>query len=480
MSNWETVIGLEIHVQLLTKSKIFSSSSTSYGKDPNKQASYVDLGMPGTLPVLNKSVIRKAVEFGLAIDAKIARKSIFARKNYFYPDLPKNYQISQLDLPIVEGGYIEIKDSDNKNKKINITRAHLEEDAGKSIHSDENNCTYIDLNRAGTPLLEIVSEPEMQSANEAVSYMKKIHSIVTYLKISDGNMQEGSFRCDANVSIRKVGDKKLGTRTELKNINSFKFVEKAINYEVQRQIDLLEEGKKVTQETRLYDENKNITKSMRSKEEANDYRYFPDPDLLPIEINEDYILEIQKTLPELPEVKAQNYKSNYDFTDEQINIILSNSEITNFIDKVLPISKISAKKLINYFISTVYIKLNKENLNLLEDDLKPKDFYMLIELIENKTIAKNNLKVIIDELWGNNKDISFIIEKHINENANDDAELINKLIKSIVEKNDKQAKEYKNGKTKIIGFFVGQVLKEAKGADPSDIKEKLIKLLDSI
>ena len=480
MSNWETVIGLEIHVQLLTESKIFSSSSTSYGKDPNKQASYVDLGMPGTLPVLNKSVIRKAVEFGLAIDAKIARKSIFARKNYFYPDLPKNYQISQLDLPIVEGGYIEIKDSDNKNKKINITRAHLEEDAGKSIHSDENNCTYIDLNRAGTPLLEIVSEPEMQSANEAVSYMKKIHSIVTYLKISDGNMQEGSFRCDANVSIRKVGDKKLGTRTELKNINSFKFVEKAINYEVQRQIDLLEEGKKVTQETRLYDENKNITKSMRSKEEANDYRYFPDPDLLPIEINDDYILEIQKTLPELPEVKAQNYKSNYDFTDEQINIILSNSEITNFIDKILPISKISAKKLINYFISTVYIKLNKENLNLLEDDLKPKDFYMLIELIENKTIAKNNLKVIIDELWGNNKDISFIIEKHLNENTNDDAELINKLIKSIVEKNDKQVKEYKNGKTKIIGFFVGQVLKEAKGADPSDIKEKLIKLLDSI
>ena len=480
MSNWETVIGLEIHVQLLTKSKIFSSSSTSYGKDPNKQASYVDLGMPGTLPVLNKSVIRKAVKFGLAIDAKIARKSIFARKNYFYPDLPKNYQISQLDLPIVEGGYIEIKDSDNKNKKINITRAHLEEDAGKSIHSDENNCTYIDLNRAGTPLLEIVSEPEMQSANEAVSYMKKIHSIVTYLKISDGNMQEGSFRCDANVSIRKVGDKKLGTRTELKNINSFKFVEKAINYEVQRQIDLLEEGKKVTQETRLYDENKNITKSMRSKEEANDYRYFPDPDLLPIEINDDYILEIQKALPELPEVKAQNYKSNYDFTDEQINIILSNSEITNFIDKILPISKISAKKLINYFISTVYIKLNKENLNLLEDDLKPKDFYMLIELIENKTIAKNNFKVIIDELWGNNKDISFIIEKHINENTNDDAELINKLIKSIVEKNDKQVKEYKNGKTKIIGFFVGQVLKEAKGADPSDIKEKLIKLLDSI
>ena len=309
MSDWECVIGLEIHVQLLTKSKIFSASSTAYGKEPNKQASYVDLGMPGTLPVLNNIVIKKAVEFGLAINANITNRSIFARKNYFYPDLPKNYQISQLDFPIVEGGYIEIEDDCGNNKKINITRAHLEEDAGKSIHSDENNCTYIDLNRAGTPLLEIVSEPEMKSATEAVSYMKKIHNIVTYLEISDGNMQEGSFRCDANVSIRKSGEKKLGTRTELKNINSFKFVEKAINYEIQRQIDLLEDGKKIKQETRLYDENKNITKSMRSKEEANDYRYFPDPDLLPIEIDNEYILKIKKLMPDLPDVKSKFYKS---------------------------------------------------------------------------------------------------------------------------------------------------------------------------
>ena len=294
MNNWETVIGLEIHVQLLTKSKIFSSSSTSYGSSPNKQASYIDLGMPGTLPVLNKSVIKKAVEFGLAIGATISKKSIFDRKNYFYPDLPKSYQISQLEFPIVEGGSITIIDEENESKKINITRAHLEEDAGKSIHSDQDDCTFIDLNRAGTPLLEIVSEPEMCSAFEAVQYMKKIHNIVTFLKISDGNMQEGSFRCDANVSVRKKGDKNLGTRTELKNINSFKFVEKAINYEVKRQIELLEEGGKITQETRLYDENNDITRSMRSKEEANDYRYFPDPDLLPIEIDEDYILEIKK------------------------------------------------------------------------------------------------------------------------------------------------------------------------------------------
>ena len=322
MSNWESVIGLEIHVQLLTNSKIFSSSSTTYGKKPNKQASYVDLGMPGTLPVLNKGVIKKAIQFGLAINAEVAKKSIFARKNYFYPDLPKNYQISQLELPIVEGGYIEIRDKDNQKKRINITRAHLEEDAGKSIHSNEQNCTFIDLNRAGTPLLEIVSEPEIANANEAVSYMKKIHNIVTYLNISDGNMQEGSFRCDANVSVRKTGDKELGTRTELKNINSFKFVEKEINFEIERQINLIQEGESIIQETRLYDENKGITKSMRSKEEANDYRYFPDPDLLPIEIDDEYILEVKENLPELPDIKADFYKSNYSFSEEQINVIL--------------------------------------------------------------------------------------------------------------------------------------------------------------
>ena len=478
MSNWETVIGLEIHVQLLTKSKIFSSSSTSYGSSPNKQASYIDLGMPGTLPVLNKSVIKKAVEFGLAIGAKISNKSIFDRKNYFYPDLPKSYQISQLEFPIVEGGTITIVDEENVSKIINLTRAHLEEDAGKSIHSDKNDCTFIDLNRAGTPLLEIVSEPEMCSAFEAVQYMKKIHNIVTYLKISDGNMQEGSFRCDANVSVRKVGDKNLGTRTELKNINSFKFVEKAINYEVKRQIEILEEGGKITQETRLYDENNDVTKSMRSKEEANDYRYFPDPDLLPIEIDEAYILEIKKSLPELPEVKEKYYRSEYDLSDEQISILLSNQDYTKFIDEVIKQSKIEPKKIVNYFIASIYSKINKDNLLLSKNSFTAKDFCLVMDSINVGTLSKNNLKTVIEESWVSKESISIIIDKY--SNSNEDSDLIDKLIKDVVNKNKKQVAEYKSGKTKILGFFVGQVLKDSKGSDPSQIKDKIIKELDAI
>ena len=479
MSNWESVIGLEIHVQLLTKSKIFSSSSTTYGKKPNKQASYVDLGMPGTLPVLNKGVIKKAIQFGLAINAEVAKKSIFARKNYFYPDLPKNYQISQLELPIVEGGYIEIQDKDNQKKRINITRAHLEEDAGKSIHSNEQNCTFIDLNRAGTPLLEIVSEPEIANANEAVSYMKKIHNIVTYLNISDGNMQEGSFRCDANVSVRKTGDKELGTRTELKNINSFKFVEKAINFEIERQIALLQEGKNIIQETRLYDENKGITKSMRSKEEANDYRYFPDPDLLPIEINDEYILEVKENLPELPDIKADFYKSNYSFSEEQINVILKDFHTTNFIDQSISFSKIDPKKIMNYFISSINVKLNKEKLELSQSNIKPENFCMILDLIENKKIAKQNLKAIVDDIWSKDVDIKKIVNRYLND-VDPDNDDIDELIKKVILKNEKQVDQYKSGKTKIIGFFVGQVLKDSRGSDPSIIKEKIIKFLDSI
>jgi aspartyl-tRNA(Asn)/glutamyl-tRNA(Gln) amidotransferase subunit B len=309
--------------------------------------------------------------------------------------------------------------------------------------------------------------------------MKKIHNIVTYLEISDGNMQEGSFRCDANVSIRKSGEKKLGTRTELKNINSFKFVEKAINYEIQRQIDLREDGKKIKQETRLYDENKNITKSMRSKEEANDYRYFPDPDLLPIEIDNEYILKIKKLMPDLPDVKSKFYKSKYDLTDEQINIILSNKEITNFADKILLLSKISAKRLINHFISSVYLKFNKENFLALEDLIKPNDFYLIIDSIEKKVISKSNLKEILDKIWGKNINISSVIENYSSINENN-LDMIDDLIKKIIEKNEKQVKEYKSGKTKIVGFFVGQVLKDAKGSDPSVIKDKIISYLDSI
>ena len=479
MSDWESVIGLEIHVQLMTKSKIFSSSSTAYGAVPNEQASYVDLGMPGTLPVLNEEVIKKAIEFGLAINGQISKKSIFARKNYFYPDLPKNYQISQLDLPIVEGGYIKIQNDQNIAKRINILRAHLEEDAGKSIHSKKDNCTFIDLNRAGTPLLEVVSEPDLRSANEAVEYMKKIHEIVTFLKISDGNMQEGSFRCDANVSVKKYNDKELGTRTELKNINSFKFVEKAINFEIQRQIDLIEDGGRVIQETRLYDENKNITKSMRSKEEANDYRYFPDPDLLPIEINEKFIKEIKDGMPMLPDEKRVSYQEDHALTNEQINILLNNSDLSQFVDEVIKKSKIEPKKLMNYFISSIYLKMNKENLLIHDMTITPEDFCKIINAVEDKKISKGNIKQIVDILLTTKGSTEKIIKKFAKAQG-DDLENIDSLIDKVISDNPKQVDDYKKGKTKILGFFVGQVLKTAKDSDPGLIKEKIIKILDKV
>ncbi len=479
MSDWESVIGLEIHVQLMTKSKIFSASSTAYGAVPNEQASYVDLGMPGTLPVLNEIAIKKAIEFGLAINGQISKKSIFARKNYFYPDLPKNYQISQLDLPIVEGGHINILNDQNITKKINILRAHLEEDAGKSIHSKKDNCTFIDLNRAGTPLLEVVSQPDLRSANEAVEYMKKIHEIVTFLKISDGNMQEGSFRCDANVSVKKYDDRELGTRTELKNINSFKFVEKAINFEIQRQIELIEDGGRVIQETRLYDENKNITKSMRSKEEANDYRYFPDPDLPPIEIDEKFIKAIQDGMPMLPDEKRVSYQKNYALTDEQINILMNNSDISNFIDDVMKQSKIEPKKLMNYFISSIYLKMNKENLLMQDMIITPEDFCKIISAVENKKISKGNIKQIIDILLTTKGSIEKIIQKFKNA-QDDDQKNINSIVDKVINDNPKQVEDYKKGKTKILGFFVGQVLKIAKDSDPGTIKEKIIKTLDKV
>ena len=479
MSDWESVIGLEIHVQLMTKSKIFSSSSTAYGAVPNEQASYIDLGMPGTLPVLNEEVIKKAIEFGLAINGQISKKSIFARKNYFYPDLPKNYQISQLDLPIVEGGYIKIQNDQNIAKRINILRAHLEEDAGKSIHSKKDNCTFIDLNRAGTPLLEVVSEPDLRSANEAVEYMKKIHEIATFLKISDGNMQEGSFRCDANVSVKKYNDKELGTRTELKNINSFKFVEKAINFEIQRQIDLIEDGGRVIQETRLYDENKNITKSMRSKEEANDYRYFPDPDLLPIEINEKFIKEIKDGMPMLPDEKRVSYQEDHALTNEQINILLNNSDLSQFVDDVIKKSKIEPKKLMNYFISSIYLKMNKENLLIQDMTITPEDFCKIINAVEDKKISKGNIKQIVDILLTTKGSTEKIIKKFAKA-QDDDLENIDSLIDKVISDNPKQVDDYKKGKTKILGFFVGQVLKTAKDSDPGLIKEKIIKILDKV
>ena len=345
---WEVVIGLEIHAQLATKSKIFSGASTAYGAEPNTQACAVDLGLPGVLPVLNKEAVSMATKFGLAIDADVSRRSVFARKNYFYPDLPKGYQISQMELPIVGKGKLEIELEDGSTKIIGVTRAHLEEDAGKSLHEDFQGMTGIDLNRAGTPLLEIVSEPDMRSAKEAVAYMKKIHSLVQYLEICDGNMQEGSFRCDANVSVRPEGQKEFGTRAELKNINSFRFVEKAIEIEVERQIDVIEGGGKVVQETRLYDSDKNETRSMRSKEEANDYRYFPDPDLLPVVIEESFLDEVRSTLPELPDEKKHRFIEEFDLSAYDAAVLTASREVAEYFEAVVEVAKDEAKLVSNW------------------------------------------------------------------------------------------------------------------------------------
>ncbi len=476
MSNWETVIGLEIHVQLLTKSKIFSSASTKYGQLPNAQASYVDLGLPGTLPVLNEEVIKKAVQFGIAINGKVSEYSIFARKSYFYPDLPKNYQISQYELPIVEGGNVNIIDKIGKDKLIKITRAHLEEDAGKSIHNNNKNKTYLDLNRAGTPLLEIVSEPEISNSHEAIQYMKKIHEIVTSLKISDGNMQEGSFRCDANVSVKKSGDSKLGTRTELKNINSFKFVEKAIDYEIDRQINLLEDNEKIIQETRLYDEKTNTTKSMRSKEEANDYRYFPDPDLQPILVDKKYIENIKKQMSELPDVRRQRYKG-YMLNDDQINILMNDPAIADFIDRVLEETKVKAVSIVNYFVTHIYPRLNKDNTSISNYKVKHSDFLNVVEFAEEKKIKKNIIKQIFEDYINGSESMEQIINSFVPDNK-DNSEL-EKTVKEILSGNPDLVEQYKEGKTKVLGFFVGQVLKKAKGGlDPEDITECIKNLLD--
>ena len=342
-AKWETIIGLEIHAQLLTKSKIFSGASTNFGAEPNTQACAIDLGLPGVLPVINEQAILMAIKFGLAINAEIPQKSVFARKNYFYPDLPKGYQISQFELPIVNNGCIEIKINDNENKIIRITRAHLEEDAGKSNHDEFKGKTGIDLNRAGNPLLEIVSEPDMNNAKEAISYLKKIHSLVRYLKICDGNMQEGSFRCDANISIKERNQKELGTRTEIKNLNSFKFIETAINYEVERQINLVESGELVIQETRLYDADKNETRSMRSKEEANDYRYFPDPDLLPILISNEIKTKVEESIPELPDAKRNRYQNELGLSEYDSNNLTTNPDIANYFEEMVRITGGDAK-----------------------------------------------------------------------------------------------------------------------------------------
>ena len=472
---WETVIGLEIHVQLSTESKLFSSASTDFGADQNTQASVIDLAMPGVLPVLNKNAVDMAVKFGLAVDAKIARKSIFARKNYFYPDLPKGYQISQYELPIVFDGKLDIY-VDGAKKSVGITRAHLEEDAGKSIHDLYEDESAIDLNRAGTPLIEIVSEPDMRSSKEAVTYLKKIHSIVKSLGISDGNMQEGSFRCDANISLRKPGDE-FGTRAEIKNINSFKFVESAINYEVIRQRDILESGESVIQETRLYDPKKDETRPMRSKEEANDYRYFPDPDLLPVEISQEKIDKIKLTLPELPDDKKDRYKNNYGLKEDDAEILSLNSNLSTFFDESIKESDSNPQLVANFILSELVGLCNKHNIDISVAEIKPSHISQLMNYIAQGKISSKQAKDILNELWTGKLDIDEIIRSKNIEQVSDTGILM-KEAQKILEKHPKEVQDYKNGKDKLMGFFVGQVMKEMKGkANPKVLNEILNKLL---
>jgi aspartyl-tRNA(Asn)/glutamyl-tRNA(Gln) amidotransferase subunit B len=473
---WETVIGLEIHAQLATKSKIFSGASTAYGALPNSQACAVDLGLPGVLPVLNKEAVRMAVKFGMAIEAEIAPYSVFARKNYFYPDLPKGYQISQFELPIVGKGYMDIQIS-GVSKRIGITRAHLEEDAGKSLHEDFHGSTGIDLNRAGTPLLEIVSEPDMRSAKEAVIYMKKIHELVRYLKICDGNMQEGSFRCDANISIRPKGQHEFGTRAEIKNINSFKFVEKAINHEVERQIDVIEAGGQVVQETRLYDADKDETRSMRSKEEANDYRYFPDPDLLPVTIEDSLKQQIKQQLPELPDAKKQRFKEQSQQDEEIATTLTSSSEMADYYEAVVKFSNCEAKLCANWVIGELSGALNKAGLEILESPIDAQRLAGLLQRLTDNTISGKIAKQVFEEMWQSTDNADEIIEaKGLKQIT--DMGAIEAIINQVIADNLGQVEQYLKGKDKVFGFFVGQVMKATQGkANPGEVNKMLMEKL---
>ena len=470
---WEVVIGLEIHTQLATKSKIFSGAATAYGAEPNTQACLVDLGYPGVLPVLNEEVVRMACKFGLAVNATVAPRSIFARKNYFYPDLPKGYQISQYELPIVEHGELFITDDEGNEKRIGITRAHLEEDAGKSVHENFDRHSGIDLNRAGTPLLEIVSEPDLRSAKEAVEYMRKIHTIVRYLGISDGNMQEGSFRCDANVSVRPRGDEALGTRTEIKNLNSFRFVERAINFEVERQIDVLEDGGEVVQETRLYDSGRDETRSMRSKEEANDYRYFPDPDLLPVVISEDFIDSVRETLPELPDDKRRRFVDEYGIRQDDAAILTVSRALADYFEAVVAASEAQAQVAANWVIGDLSGALNKEGLDIEGCRIPAEGLAGLIDRIHDKTISGKIAKEVFEAMWAGEGDADAVIEARGLEQITDSS-AIEAIVDRVIAANPGQVEEYRAGKQKLIGFFVGQVMKETGGkANPGQVNEIL-------
>ncbi len=470
MSAFETIIGLEVHVQLNTKTKIFCSCATSFGEEPNKNVCPTCLGLPGALPVLNKEVVKKAVSFGTAINAKINQNSIFARKNYFYPDLPKAYQISQYEIPIVGRGSIEIEINGEK-KTIGVTRAHMEEDAGKNIH--EQGYSKVDLNRACTPLLEIVSEPDMRSSDEAVAYLKKLHSIVRFLDISDANMQEGSFRCDANVSIRPKGDSNLYTRVEIKNLNSFKFIQKAIEYEVERQIEAWEDGNydsEVVQETRLFDTAKGVTRSMRGKEEAADYRYFPDPDLLPVFIDKD-LMEQARKIPEMPDEKRERYVREFGVKPSDASVLTSELEMARYFEEMLD-SGASAKGAVTWLTTELLGRLKGEN-TLQTCGVDSSTLAILVKRIDEGKISGKSAKEILDMLVEQKGgDVDKLIDSMGLAQVNDDSAILS-AIDSVLESNADKVAEYKSGKDKLFGFFVGQVMKSSKGANPARVNELL-------
>jgi aspartyl-tRNA(Asn)/glutamyl-tRNA(Gln) amidotransferase subunit B len=473
---WETVIGLEIHAQLATRSKIFSGSSTAYGAAPNLQANLVDLGYPGVLPVLNREAVRMAVKFGLAVGARVARRSIFARKNYFYPDLPKGYQISQYERPVVERGMVEIVLEDGARKVIGVTRAHLEEDAGKSFHEGFGSSSGIDLNRAGTPLLEIVSEPDMRSAREAIAYMKKVHTLVRYLEICDGNMQEGSFRCDANVSVRPKGAREYGTRCEIKNLNSFRFVERAINHEVERQVELIEGGGKVVQETRLFDPDRNETRSMRSKEEANDYRYFPDPDLLPLVLDDAFIEDVRTRLPELPDAKASRFAREHGLSAYDAGVLTASRETADYYEDVVK-SGVSPKLAANWVMGELSGLLNRDGIEIVASPIDATRLAGLLRRISDGAISSTIAKVVIADMWESKDDADSIIEaKRLRQIT--DTGAIEQAIAQVMAANPGQLADYRAGKEKLFGFFVGQAMKATAGkANPAQLNALLKKML---
>jgi aspartyl-tRNA(Asn)/glutamyl-tRNA(Gln) amidotransferase subunit B len=474
---WETVIGLEIHAQLATRSKIFSGSSTAYGAMPNVQANLVDLGYPGVLPVLNREAVRMAVRFGIAIGATVARRSIFARKNYFYPDLPKGYQISQYEQPIVQDGRVDIVRDDGTKKTIGVTRAHLEEDAGKSFHEGFGNSSGIDLNRAGTPLLEIVSEPDLRSAREAVAYMKKIHTLVRYLEICDGNMQEGSFRCDANVSVRHKGRHEFGTRCEIKNLNSFRFIERAIQFEVARQIELIEGGGSVVQETRLYDPDRHETRPMRSKEEANDYRYFPDPDLLPLALDEAFIEDVRKALPELPDAKAARLVRDHGLSDYDASVLTASRELAAYYEQVAGGTGGELKLAANWVMGELSAFLNRDDLEIGASPVSAESLAGLLRRIVDGTVSGKLAKDVFEAMWSEGRDADAIIESRGLRQITD-AGAIEKVIADVMAANPAQLAGYRSGKDKLFGFFVGQVMKATGGkANPAQVNELLKRLL---